>query len=977
MGSRLILITSIIVLIALILNIGKIASIIGRVIKTLMPAAIEITGCTTISVEGEYVLTTDIIDAQGTCIDIQANNVILDCQGHTIDGIGSGNGIYISRDHPTDTNITIKNCIITDWVNGIYFDNANNNTLSNITANYNDVFGIYISTSNNNTLSNITANNNNYDGIRLLESNYNVITNITASNNTYVGIRLAWSSNNILSDIIANYNKERGINLDFGGNENNTLTNLTLISNYFGILFYNSTYNRIVNATISLSSSDAISLTENSNYNNITGSVIRDGTSVYGTGAIVVARSSYNLIEGNYLINNTIGVLLFSNATNNWVKNNTILNHTRTIPCGFSQSPCIDIPACGIIISNLSANNIISGNLIQGNGAEASETNPLQIAGGIMIGGATVLGGPAIGIYGSNDNLFYDNKLIGNIPAGVGIDDSSGNIFWNNILNNTLNINFAGPIYENYWNTTAQPGQRIYSPGYMIGGNYWTNPNGNGYSDICEDSDKDGFCDDPYILNNNNIDYLPLSDEYVYGDVTPPTYSNYGHNSTIAGQPVTFYILFNDNIALHPNGQWIFSTNNSGVWINDTPINFTTTPSWANVTKILNSTPGIVIGYRWYAKDNSGNINNTPIFTLTTTPPPDTTPPTYSNNSTNSTLAGAAISHILYWQDNIGLSGYIFSFDNCTGNFVNDSWVSWTGNPLTAWSNVTKIVNSTVGCTIRWKVYANDTSNNWNSSLIYSYITTSPEAPPAGPGPGGGAGPGIAPPPSISVTTETGRAVISLSNLPAGQTFNISTTEPTLPIAQINFTTKNAISSAQINISVISLPASLPDLPNTYKYLLITISNITSDNIENIRIAFMVEKTWLITNNIDPETVAAYRYVGTWTKLPTTKVSEDSEHIYYISETPGFSYFAIAGETISCRCSDWEDAGCGISPCLANEMKQTRACTPAGCDIESRCISHPSCAPAPTVIRVYWIVILVTVAIVIVILAIIAKQKKK
>ena len=619
MGSRLILITSIIVLIALILNIGKIASIIGRVIKTLMPAAIEITGCTTISVEGEYVLTTDIIDAQGTCIDIQANNVILDCQGHTIDGIGSGNGIYISRDHPTDTNITIKNCIITDWVNGIYFDNANNNTLSNITANYNDVFGIYISTSNNNTLSNITANNNNYDGIRLLESNYNVITNITASNNTYVGIRLAWSSNNILSDIIANYNKERGINLDFGGNENNTLTNLTLISNYFGILFYNSTYNRIVNATISLSSSDAISLTENSNYNNITGSVIRDGTSVYGTGAIVVARSSYNLIEGNYLINNTIGVLLFSNATNNWVKNNTILNHTRTIPCGFSQSPCIDIPACGIIISNLSANNIISGNLIQGNGAEASETNPLQIAGGIMIGGATVLGGPAIGIYGSNDNLFYDNKLIGNIPAGVGIDDSSGNIFWNNILNNTLNINFAGPIYENYWNTTAQPGQRIYSPGYMIGGNYWTNPNGNGYSDICEDSDKDGFCDDPYILNNNNIDYLPLSDEYVYGDVTPPTYSNYGHNSTIAGQPVTFYILFNDNIALHPNGQWIFSTNNSGVWINDTPINFTTTPSWANVTKILNSTPGIVIGYRWYAKDNSGNINNTPIFTLTTT----------------------------------------------------------------------------------------------------------------------------------------------------------------------------------------------------------------------------------------------------------------------------------------------------------------------------------------------------------------------
>jgi len=96
-------------------------------------------------------------------------------------------------------------------------------------------------------------------------------------------------------------------------------------------------------------------------------------------------------------------------------------------------------------------------------------------------------------------------------------------------------------------------------------------------------------------------------------------------------------------------------------------------------------------------------------------------PPTYSLNSTNSTLAGTAVEHRLNWTDNVGLSGYIFSFDNCTGTLVNDTWVSTTGTGN--WSNVTKVINSTVGCTIRWCMYANDTSNNWNGTSCQNPFT--------------------------------------------------------------------------------------------------------------------------------------------------------------------------------------------------------------------------------------------------------------
>ncbi len=96
--------------------------------------------------------------------------------------------------------------------------------------------------------------------------------------------------------------------------------------------------------------------------------------------------------------------------------------------------------------------------------------------------------------------------------------------------------------------------------------------------------------------------------------------------------------------------------------------------------------------------------------------------PSSSLNSTNSTIAGASIKYSLYWSDSSGLSGYIFSFDNCTGSFVNDTGIALSGTEN--WSNVTKTVTGIVGCTIRWKIYTNNSNNEWNQSETYSYLTT-------------------------------------------------------------------------------------------------------------------------------------------------------------------------------------------------------------------------------------------------------------
>jgi len=94
-------------------------------------------------------------------------------------------------------------------------------------------------------------------------------------------------------------------------------------------------------------------------------------------------------------------------------------------------------------------------------------------------------------------------------------------------------------------------------------------------------------------------------------------------------------------------------------------------------------------------------------------------------NSTDSTYAGMPTKFSLKWSDNFALSGYILSIDNCVGSFNNESWTNsgWEGYPSTGWSNVTKIINSTENCTIRWRYFANDTSNNWNVSQDYIFNT--------------------------------------------------------------------------------------------------------------------------------------------------------------------------------------------------------------------------------------------------------------
>lgn len=105
-------------------------------------------------------------------------------------------------------------------------------------------------------------------------------------------------------------------------------------------------------------------------------------------------------------------------------------------------------------------------------------------------------------------------------------------------------------------------------------------------------------------------------------------------------------------------------------------------------------------------------------------PETETSPPVYSDVGTNSTEGGKPCLFHTKWTDYNGLSGYIFGTNN-TGTWLNDTWTPLSG--LSDWSNVTKVLSSTIGAQVQYQFYCNDTSNNWGSTPMQSLIVTQPE----------------------------------------------------------------------------------------------------------------------------------------------------------------------------------------------------------------------------------------------------------
>jgi parallel beta-helix repeat protein len=81
---------------------------------------------TVIGTQGVYCLSHDLTTAitSGNAIDIQTNNVTIDCNGYKLGGLAAGNGSNAVGIHAADTrvNLTVRNCGIRGFEYGISFE---------------------------------------------------------------------------------------------------------------------------------------------------------------------------------------------------------------------------------------------------------------------------------------------------------------------------------------------------------------------------------------------------------------------------------------------------------------------------------------------------------------------------------------------------------------------------------------------------------------------------------------------------------------------------------------------------------------------------------------------------------------------------------------------------------------------------------------------------------------------------------------
>ncbi|MDD5416771.1 MAG: NosD domain-containing protein [Candidatus Aenigmarchaeota archaeon] len=395
------------------------------------------------------------ISTTSTCINSPSsfNNEIFDCQGYTIDGDDSGvsdRGILIN----TKNNVTVRNCIITDFYEGLRISSSSyNNTLYNNTVTSN-TRGIYLYTS----------------------SKYNNVTNNTVNANTVYGIYIAGASNNtfINNSIVSNTNY--GLYMtpayDSTGSDNNTFFTNNFSDNIYNFLAESlgTHYHNIID------SSNIIDTNYNIYYNYSIENIVFNTTTAPNAGLVICANCSGVTVKDlNLSSDNYYNFMLIK--TNNSIIDNITSNSNYY----------------GILV-NSSYNNTIKNSVANSNtnyGAYLYASHNNTFYNNTF---STNIEG--IHIEESTNNSIYNNTMSSNTNYGAYLSLANNNT----LNNNTLNTNIVALYLLDSSNNTLSNNSGLSNTGYGI---YITNFTAIGsYNDILYNSFN--FTNGLYVQTSDN-----------------------------------------------------------------------------------------------------------------------------------------------------------------------------------------------------------------------------------------------------------------------------------------------------------------------------------------------------------------------------------------------------------------------------------------------------------------------------------------
>ncbi|MBI4176710.1 MAG: right-handed parallel beta-helix repeat-containing protein, partial [Candidatus Aenigmarchaeota archaeon] len=266
------------------------------------------------------------LTCNGTAINILAPNITLDCKGHMLTGNGTGKGINLTNQN----GVTIRNCRIKNFENGILILNGNSNTITNNTLENNTLSGIVFVGSGNTIMNNTVKGSQ--AGIQL-QGNGNVLENNNINNNSLGGILMNSATNNTVKGNIFS-NNTRSIRIG-DSSVDNLISGNTILNSLDGIAFFGSsvpfeTKNNIVSGNM---------ITSNGN-------------------GIFIFFSNSNNITNNTIMHNSIGIRTFLSSSGNRIFNNFFNN---TLNVNDTTGPNL------WNTTKQAGNNIVGGQFIGGN----------------------------------------------------------------------------------------------------------------------------------------------------------------------------------------------------------------------------------------------------------------------------------------------------------------------------------------------------------------------------------------------------------------------------------------------------------------------------------------------------------------------------------------------------------------------------------------------------------------------------------
>ena len=512
-----------------------------------------------------------------------------------------------------------------------------------------------------------------YKGIYYRKVENGSIVNCNASSNTGDGIYLEASSGNTLSNNIVTWNA-RGI--EFYSSNDITITNNTANNNGEGI--FGGGYNlTIVNNTASFNSgSGGISLWHF--YNSVITSNRANHNNHYG---IYISSSNKLTITDNIATSNTLSGIYLSDTNESTLINNTISANKNGIETYLSSNITIDK---NIVTSNYNGIYFKSSN----NNTVTNNTASSNTQGGIYLynsSGNTISNNTV----SSNSNgimlmsLSNGNTLINNTATsngeGIYIGSSSGNV----LSQNTLSSNTYDGVKLYYSSNNSLLGNTLYSN--SVGINVYNSSSNtilnntisyNNHYGILLDSSQTQIIYNNYFNNTNNFNFAGT------------TYSNTWNATKQQGRNIV-------------NGNYIAGN----YWAKPDGTGFSQTCTDADKDGICDNAYSLT----------TNNIDHLPLTIPDTTPPTITfVPPTPANTST--------VSH-----------NYVF-INITSSEPLNTVLLNWNGtNESMLGSGTNWHINKTslTNGAYTFKVYANDTSGNWNSTET-RVVTVSVATPPPG-----------------------------------------------------------------------------------------------------------------------------------------------------------------------------------------------------------------------------------------------------